>query len=95
MTPNDNTPDEDALEEHLDDMTIRALLWEQNALLRGIYDALAEPTNNSTQSDESETYLCNECNDTLSGNEVEGHMKDQHNAPPGIDYLSTPFIEEV
>jgi len=91
----EDIPDEDALEEHLDDRTVKALLWEQNALLRGIYDALAEPHNNSTQSGESETYLCQECNDTMPENEVEAHMKDQHNAPPGIDYMSTPFIERV
>jgi len=91
----EDIPDKDALEEHLEDTTIKALLIEQNALLRGIYDALAEPTNNNTQSSESETYLCEQCNETMPEEDVAGHMKDQHNAPPGIDYMSTPFIERV
>jgi len=85
----DNPPDTDIdVEEHLDDTTIKALLWEQNALLRGIYDRLG-------QEQTEDAYLCQECNTRLSDSDVEEHMKTEHNAPPGIDYMSTPFIERV
>jgi hypothetical protein len=87
----DNPPDIDVdVEEHLDDITVKALLWEQNALLRGIYDRLGQES-----ADNEGGYLCQECNTRLSDSDVEEHMKTEHNAPPGIDYMSTPFIERV
>jgi hypothetical protein len=87
----DNPPDTEIdVEEYLEDTSIKALLVEQNALLRGIYDRLGQE-----RADNEGGYLCQECNTRLSDSDVEQHMKEQHNAPPGIDYLSTPFIERV
>lgn len=85
----------DRFEEQLEDTDAKALLIEQTAALRGIYQQLqllnsqlevSEPT-------EKDIYRCGKCQEKVPEDERDKHAQQQHNAPPdlSVEHIYEPI----
>lgn len=91
-----DTPDEDPrqtedeqYEEQLDNIPIKALLWEQNALLRAIYGELTQ----GKDTEDVDQYKCTKCGSITDDREQ--HLIDHHNGVRGMVPKHTDLFEQV
>jgi hypothetical protein len=67
-------------EEQLENTTVKSLLIQQNAYLDAILRQLE-----GVEEGESETAVCTKCNTTVNIDNRQEHLKQEHNAPDGVD----------
>lgn len=76
---NDLTDDEiEQYEQVLEDTSVKSLLIEQNAILRALYSEIAQG-----ESEAEAQYKCESCGSVYPKSDLETHLIQQHNAPPG------------
>lgn len=80
---NDLTDDEiEQYEQQLEDTSVKALLIEQNSLLRALYSEIAQG-----ESETEAQYKCESCQSVYPESQLEQHLVESHNAPKGIDVM--------